>query len=247
MGINGGRGIVGSGSVLGGSGISLAGGTAPFSFGNALKFDGVNDYVETNNNIGISGSTPRSISFWFKTTFTSLQTVVQFQNGYFLQFLNSGKLSLNPAGGTQAAATLDFSISDGNWHHFVFVQEGSTLNTMKIYLDGFSQSMTYTNATYTINTQDLPIRIGRRFSDNVEANGTFDEIAIWDVALSATDASNLYNSGDGDFANNYSSENLKLYYRCNEEGSATTLVDEQGINNGTLNNFSTPPAYFVPH
>ncbi len=79
-------------------------------------------------------------------------------------------------------------------------------------------------------------------------DGVMDEAAVWSgYTLTPTEITNLYNSGGGNFATNYEYENIISYWRFNEDDGAVTVIDEKGTYNMTLTNFSTPPAYFIPH
>jgi len=137
-------------------------------------------------------------------------------------------------------------ITPSIWNHIVCVYDGTLAsNNIILYING-NQTGTPDNFTGNVNLTSTDLLIGDSpFGNN--ANAIFDEFAFWNTPLSSADISSLWASGDGDFANNYSPANLQVYYRCNEEGAATTLIDETGNHNGTLNNFSTPPAYFIPH
>lgn len=201
---------------------------APFSFGNALQFDGVDDLVEIN--YSITGD--YSISMWINYTgvnrvlfATALTTGIGLFFSSTSTYLWNVNISVSPP-------------SPGLKHIFI-KRQGSTT---KYFIDNVE----------LLNTSTLP---GLNGNKNIYGfggynvyryTGTINEVAIWDTALSATDIANLYNSGSGDYATNYSPANLQVYYRCNEDDGATTLIDEQGNYNGTLINFSTPPAYFIP-
>ena len=75
-------------------------------------------------------------------------------------------------------------------------------------------------------------------------NGKIDEVAIWNVALSAADVTVLYNSGNGlkasaDSGNYDNSVDLIGYWKFNE-GTGSTLTDNtSNSNNGTLINMDS--------
>jgi hypothetical protein len=75
-------------------------------------------------------------------------------------------------------------------------------------------------------------------------NGKIDEVAVWNVALSAADVTALYNSGNGLKASansgNYdNSGDLVGYWKFNE-GTGSTLTDStSNSNNGTLTNMDS--------
>ena len=273
MGINGGTGIVGSGSVLGGSGISVPkGGVAPFvglldeysnaaaaysvrklssdyatptdsefSFGGALQFDGVNDFVEFAP-ISLNDFT---VNLWFNAnliagaSFRGLIGNSADGNIYILLYNNNGTNSIRVSCGT-----IDYfyynvpAFSLSTWNMLTVKRSGSNV---QVFFNGNESS----TGALVINSNSISFnRLGSYSSitNNYMFNGKQDEIAIWNTALSATDIANLYNEidgvGQGDFATNYSPANLQAYWRAND-GSGTTLTDEQGTYNGTLTNFDT--------
>jgi len=85
---------------------------------------------------------------------------------------------------------------------------------------------------------------GRADDLNNYFDGKIDEVAVWNVALSAADVTALYNSGIGLKASansgNYdNSGDLVGYWKFNE-GSGSTLTDKTSYsNNGTLTNMDS--------
>ena len=103
-----------------------------------------------------------------------------------------------PYGG-QVTASYTKTLTTGNWYHLVAVYNGSTV---KLYLDGSevaseNASVDQPSLTKLINIGNfgyytpLSSDLGRWF------DGKIDEIAIWSKALSSTEVSTLYNSGNG--------------------------------------------------
>lgn len=210
-------------------------GLPAFSFDNALQFDGVNDYVVLNTFLEISNQ--RTISAWVN------QNSI-FNGMLFGNTVNSDYILLNNATNIQVilgGVLKNFTTStrtQNTWYNYVFVYNSGVVD---LYINGVFENQQSGFGTSNLNY------LGRWRSAGFYLNGKLDEVAVWNTALSATDISNLYNSGNGDYASNYSAANLQAYWRCNEIDGATTLTDEQGTYDGTLTNFSTPPAYFIPH
>ena len=75
-------------------------------------------------------------------------------------------------------------------------------------------------------------------------DGKIDEVAVWNVALSTSDVTSLYNSGNGLKASANSgyydnSGDLVGYWKFNE-GTGSTLTDNtSNSNNGTLTNMDS--------
>lgn len=85
------------------------------------------------------------------------------------------------------------NVYDGNFHH-ICVTYGSGF--MKLYVDG--SLVTNLAATGTINTNANPLNIGY-FSSASGAfyTGAIDEIGIWNVDITSTGVTQLYNGGNG--------------------------------------------------
>ncbi|ETR68592.1 MAG: hypothetical protein OMM_10368 [Candidatus Magnetoglobus multicellularis str. Araruama] len=96
---------------------------SPPGSGNALSFDGTNEYVNTGTNIGkhIAGGTAITIEYWFKGSV--FQSPVRIQSDG-TPFIVAGWESSNPVhiisndGGTNGISCGNINeITNGNWHH----------------------------------------------------------------------------------------------------------------------------------
>ncbi|MFA9262339.1 MAG: LamG domain-containing protein, partial [Undibacterium sp.] len=171
--------------------------------GQALSFDGTDDYVEVvaNSNLTVTNYT---FAFWVKGNAAP-------GTGSITQPIN--KLS-NPADGN---STLNFSwdhttstfkqacaASNGSWnvaqistpllaniwYHIVCTYDGSSL---KAYLDGSLQA---TTAVSSVTTGSAPFRIGAGAgagSPTAYFPGKIDEVRVYNRTLTATEIQNLYN------------------------------------------------------
>lgn len=220
----------GFGMIVGSSG------SEPFSFGNALQFDGTDDFVNFSTIILSS----YSFSCWIKPIGN---TYIISGNGSgngvaYIAILPSPNAIIVRVGATFNYSTFA-SITDNVWQHLFVRYDGSEIN---VYINGVAATNNPLARTGSVDFD----RLGRLYSLSAYYDQVLDEVAIWNTDI-GNQSSNLYNSGNGDYATNYSPANLIAYWRCNETDGATTLTDEQGNYDGTLNNFSTPPAYFIPH
>jgi len=205
---------------------------APFSFGNALEFDGVNDYVDISE-LSLSGEF--TISMWINSArFTSNQAPLLGHNtnniDYFEFRGNSSVRVRNSAGIINFAMP---ALSTGVWYNYIFTRDAS--NDVRTYINNVESSTGSLRNSGTYNIEN----IGAHIAFGWESQGTYDEVAIWNTELSPTDRAALFNSGNGDFATNYSPANLQAYWRMNGVSGDGTAVDEQGTYNGTLTNFDT--------
>ena len=103
----------------------------------------------------------------------------------------------------------------------------------------FDRASSYTS-THDFYNANRVWELGRNrdSSDDSTFNnftGLLDDVAIWNVELTSTQVSSLYNNGDMLTANNVSPDNLKAYY--NMEGSGSSITDQSGnYKDGTITN-----------
>jgi len=210
----------------------------PFSFGNALQFDGANDYVEFTP-ISLTDFT---VNIWFNanliagTSFRGLIGNSSNGNIFILLYNNNGTNSIRVSCGSIGAFYYNvpaFSLS--TWNMLTVKRSGANV---RVFFNGNESS----TGAKVINSNSINFnRLGSYSSvtNNFMFNGKQDEFSIYDTALSDADILGLYNGGLGDFATNYSPANLQAYWRMNGVSGDSTAVDEEGTYNGTLNNFDT--------
>jgi len=195
------------------------------SFSNiySTEYDGVDQYITLSTSTTHSDNL--SISLWIKGSSSALENLVG-GTGIFTYFgsLWSGFYINN--GGWKNMMSAGFF--DGTWKHAVITIENNS--TVKGYENGVLKS-TYTFTGITNNTIS---KIGRFGSSGIRYyTGQLDEVALFNTVLSASDVSDIYNSGVPNDLSGYSS--LTNWWRF-EEGSGTTAIDSKGSNNGTLIN-----------
>jgi len=215
---------------------------------NAIHFDGTDDYISTSGGT-ITGNNARTVEAWVRTDANCIpgassggkqQVVVDmgtFTNGarYTLNLLWANSVRIEVGGSGLSGTT---AINDSAWHHIAAVYDPSSANKKhRVYIDGILEASG--NITTSVNTGSGAVVIGRRVDGVNPFEGDIDEVRIWDVALT-----------DGDIFAHFNNEicgsptNLKGYYTFNQgnansgNSSNTTLSDQAGTNNGTLNNFS---------
>lgn len=236
---------------------------AIFSFGNALSFDGVNDYVGFPDEPLFEGRTTLTMSMWANIPLVGGDFQVGSRtspNDIFCIFRNSGNsnglILINRASGSGANSyqTYDstkFDLYD-EWAHLVVVFEGANpLQTrLKLYINGVYTGYNYIQPQPSTVMGDIDgnFSIGSFTTSPAYTKAEIDEVGIWHGVVTDEEIVSLYNEGNGDFATNYQPENLKRYYRFNGSGSDTTLIDEglDGVD-GTLEGFTRPPEYWVAH
>jgi hypothetical protein len=210
-----------------------AGGGAPFAFGNALDFDGVNDSVAMATGIALASS--RTLNFWFKLD--AFGKVV-FHAGSGSPYIQVNSTAINVTT-TQSKSYTVPSLSLSTWYMCTVVFETTTA---KVYLNGtestsLSQGLAFVGS-YT--------KFGGGYG-GFHYNGVLDEISWYESELTPTQIANLYNAGTGNFANIDVAP--LVWFKLNESGTATTAVNSGSggsTYDGTLNNFPTS-GMWVPH
>ena len=173
------------------------------SAGSAYSFDGVNDYIQTSFS-GIPSKKSRSFSFWFKGTNSSEKVILSYGSdtsipySYFNVWTGWQCQGISADIGF-AAKTYNSQINNLNWNHYVVVVDtiiGQTLNDIQIFENGqlLSSSCYIVGGETELNTQlTFPLTMGKiHFLDNNYLNGSLDDIAIYNRALSQEEITALY-------------------------------------------------------
>lgn len=215
----------------------------------SILLDGVDDYVETNFNA--DNFSLLSVSGWIKATNPQLDYNVIISNHYrndtapYFQFVcridNNGKLQYRIGNSSSSIFNVisTTTIRDNSWHHFVGTYNGSTL---KIYIDGVLENTASANGNlYTTGNKTsiggvIDVTSGSEIINN-NFLGNIDELSIYNVALTQSDVTTIWNNG---VPSDISSINgLTNWWRCGDGDTAPTLTDNIGSNNGTMQNFTT--------
>lgn len=106
--------------------------------------------------------------------------------GTDLQFYSEPNISLNAAE----------SFTTGVWHEAVVTRSGTTFS---LYFDG-NLAVSGVSSPGPLTTTTNPLLVGKRNSEDgrdFSVDGSLDEIAIWNRALSSTEVADVWNSGKG--------------------------------------------------
>ena len=230
----------------------------------ALDFDGTNDYVAADgvtSNLDSSTGLPFTVSAWaYPDTTVSGTTACCSKREAIFAFNKTGNNdeNLNMLYFAQDGSTQKFyhhgkaansftgtsnTFESGQWYHIALIVDSS--GNGKLYING-GQEATWSNGS---NTSVNKFSIGQEYDGTGSTatdffDGKIDEVAIWNVALSAADVTALYNSGNGlkasaDSGNYDNSGDLIGYWKFNE-GTGSTLTDNtSNSNNGTLTNMDS--------
>ena len=220
----------------------------------SASFDGTDDLVEVDgfNANTLIGLGEHTVSLWVKfdtlSNFDSMLYMggstnlsdylqVRLRDVSGLKYQVSGR----KGGGGNATVEATTTPTTGSWVHLAYTRTGTgTGATVKIYVNGTLEG-TATNGEF-----DAPLGSSSAGSLTViSALGTYtqygidgkiDEVAIWDSALSATEITKVYNSGEpfdltSNDGNYTSSADLQGYWRFEDNtvsGSNGTIADSSG-------------------
>jgi hypothetical protein len=164
----------------------------------ALLFDGIDDYVLVNDDPSLNPFTQLTLSAWIKwsinpTSGEQWASIIN-KNGdrqYRLHHnpLNSlFEFAIRTSEGNRWIESTTSPVQDV-WYYLVGTYDGET---MRLYVNGVLE--TSENWSGTLQTSSSPVYIGRYNNSTRHFNGIIDEVAIYDVALSAQEIQLLYNS-----------------------------------------------------
>jgi len=161
---------------------------------NALKFDGVDDYVEVSHSASLNATSAVTVGSWIKWisgTGAILSKGDYPNENYYFLVLSDGTLLLMGKIGvyrTDLAASAAGEIPSDVWVHVVGKYDGSK---GYLYKDGklIKEQTPVRTGDLTTNTQALCI--GRRGATGVYFNGIIDEVRIYNRALSQPEIKRL--------------------------------------------------------
>ena len=202
--------------------------TAMIPPGNALVFNGTNQYVQVAHSDELNLVTDHTLEVWFKAgALSGLQGLI---SKYQISGANGAVLRLN---GTEVEfeglATSGLGLQTDTWYHLAAVRSGAN---GALYVNGVEQTLTGTPANVQHNGDFLSLASdfsGRYFA------GRMDEVRIWNRALGSQEvreSMHLVLNGD--------ESGLIAYYDF-DQTSGTSLYDRSrsaAVHNGTLTNMT---------
>jgi hypothetical protein len=165
-------------------------------YGNALDFDGTNDYVDCGNDNSLNITGNITIAAWIKKdTTTAYQRIVYKVSGrdwYQLLIDNSNYLAGGRVwGASDIRRRTTETLSANTWYHVAIVSDSTNVT---LYINSVDK-------TYSVQQTGWgpaggsTLKIGQRNGD-AYFNGTIDEVMIFDQALSEQQIEQLYDQGD---------------------------------------------------
>jgi len=210
------------------------------SAGQALNFDGTDDYVLVPSNPSLE-MTQYTLELWAKIDVLPItdEGVIFLQkgqldtnaNGYLLGYFNdAGTLKVYLAHADDGPGvnvfTPEYAVVAGEWNHFAGVYNGSTL---EVFVNGISLGSTpvTNNPNYLSFEEDLKIGASQSSGGGFGGfmNGELDEVRIWsDPRLEAEIQSNMFNSLNGN------ETDLVAYYKFDQVNPSDEKLTDRSKN-----------------
>lgn len=212
-----------------------------------------------------------SYSFWVKTETTTnngrvfMMGTANGANQVYALINSSNKFNIqirDSAGSLVKDYTSTTSVSASTWTHLVFTWDGTSLLG---YINGAAETFTKNNDNSgTLTDSSREFRIGATSTPNAYFDGVIQDFSIYSVALTSTQVSRLYNSGDGmtygvDFdmstQNSTTASSQTTSHTCTGTnrlllvgvGSNTTSLSESSITGVTYAGVSMTKIAYIKH
>ena len=169
--------------------------------GQALSFNGVDDYVSVLDSSSLDAITDLTVELWLNPTITydvgaaDYYVFVSKFGPKSFQFVYhpAGYLYLYVTGG-MAVRSRNLTLNAGTWYHLAATFNSGTGNS-HIYVG--DDDVTLSTTTQIMTANDSPLFIGARPSPSPTypkhfVMGTIDEVRIWKVALSSEQLGEVY-------------------------------------------------------
>lgn len=179
--------------------------------GQALKFDGVNDYVITQS-ISLASTNNISLSMWIKYLPTTAaigssygqasERFTDYNETFFFGDIADDTTCLNQLEvclkGDTGYSCACYTRPNNGWHLFSSIYNTSLpINEVDLYIDGILQ--TAVTRPYNVNNPNNfgtgPIYLMTQLADSSYTEGVVDEVRLYNRALSASEIADLYRAG----------------------------------------------------
>lgn len=164
----------------------------------AMSFNGTDQYIQATSSI-VTGNNSRSFSLWYKTSSSAAQIPLSIggptdttSSSQFAYCLNRYSSNTQAAIFGKSNDTSAFTVpntSDGNWHHLVVTYDQSSL---KVYIDGnLEATPSLPSSNYATSSG---LTIGSWSDNNRYFDGSIDEVAVFNKALSLSEVGLIYDA-----------------------------------------------------
>lgn len=198
-------GPTGTASNANGSGMTYSTGKLQ----SGVTFDGVDDYVNGGTTINPSAATSYSIAAWVKSATGAINQGIagwwDGTNGLYIQSAVSGQGIVFLAGDANTFGAATYAIA-GNWVHAVLVYDGTqtgNANRLRGYINGEPMTLTFNTGTVPASIPTLTgaqFRIGSLPTIGRFMQGSIDEVATFNRALTSSEIRHIYDRQSANFS-----------------------------------------------
>jgi len=169
----------------------------------SIVFDGVDDYISTNNSSTLTqaGNTQFTVELWAKKTAANKDLLIGAQDqstlkGWFLQWFSNSIVyfGVRDGGSNYNYCTLNYQ---DQWFNIVGVFDGSQptdITKNKIYVNGIQQTLTATTQLSSVPTNLVQLTIGTVVNYSSYTGANIAITKIYNRALSAQEVLQNYNA-----------------------------------------------------
>ena len=165
----------------------------------SMSFDGSDDYIDVGDNNSLNPTSQLTLSVWVKkigsgtgsTPAVYSSSKSSSNNGGFLIMSSSNRFQFyvdTTGSGGWVSIQNNVGIVTNQWYHIVSTWDGSNI---KMYVDGVLQTNT-ASVSQIVYSIDISATIGKYATSYF--NGSIDEVAVWNTALTSTQVSEIYNA-----------------------------------------------------
>lgn len=206
-----------------------------FTNDKSIQFSAGSEFVSLGNSADFV-ETDYTVSFWFKTSKTGFQNSLfrdSTFNVFHANYVQTQIILSN--GGSRNLRDVNTLNSDGNWHHVAFTV--SSTNPPILYIDGVLVYSDPIQRDQNIPSQLFDLYIGNNYALNRDFEGFIDEFSFFNIDLSASDVSRIYNNGT---PSDLSFETgLVTWLRMGDGDTYPIITDQVGNNDGTMTNMAS--------
>ena len=218
------------------SDLSFTSGYSPY----ALDFDGTNDYIDCGNDASFNLTTGLTVSAWVKLTAYQNDKFILAKrwasNSFQIATAGGGKSQCSVwIGSTRYDAIGSTVLSADTWYNIVGTFDGSNV---KVYVNSTLEDTTPASGNLATTTDIVSIAKGLN-NNSYNFNGSISNVSIWNVGLTSSQITELYNSGVPSNLNNHSAvSSLVSWWQLGSNSSFNsslnqwTCIDEKGTNTG---------------
>ncbi len=224
---------------------------ATADYTSSLSFPGVvGDLLKIPNSSTFIPTSNLTLSFWVNHTTTtsnrdsrvfSIAKSASAESMYLMDNTNGSlRFTISSSSGNSDTSTA-IAVNDGKWHNVVCTWDAS--GNIKVYTDNGTPSTNTNTGTLTIPAS-TDMGVGGKFTGtgNIEKfAGLISNGSVWNKALSASEVSEVYNSGQpGNLSSHSASSNLVAWWKMD---NLTTGIQDSSTNsnNGTAFDLNVQP------